>query len=138
MKTLILLIVLCLATGGTSCGPGPIIKYTPVPGPSGAPGPKGDTGAKGDTGDAGPQGNAGLPGVDATPTIAVQFCPNYTTTYPVTFPEYGFIISSKLYATYFDGVNAWTAQIPPGVYRSTSTSAPCDFRVNEDGSISNV
>lgn len=59
---------------------------------------------------------------------AVQFCPGYKVKYPTVFPEYGFCIEGQLYATYWDGSNAWTTQMGVGAYMSTSTSAPCDFR----------
>lgn len=95
-------------------------------GPTGAPGQKGDTGDVGPTGPQGPQGVAGAPGTVVT---QVQFCPGYVTIYPSTFPEFGLCISSHLYAVYWDKKNAWLAEVVPGYYASTSTSAPCNFHV---------
>jgi hypothetical protein len=74
----------------------------------------------------GPQGPPGTPGSQVS---MVQFCTNYNTNYPSTFPEYGFCINGILYATYWNGTDAWTAEIVPGNYESTSTSAPCNFIV---------
>jgi hypothetical protein len=74
----------------------------------------------------------GQDGVDASPVTMVKFCSGYTTTYPSVFPEYGFCLSGKLYGTFFDGHNAWTGEIPSGNYPSTSTSAPCNFKVVEN------
>lgn len=59
---------------------------------------------------------------------AVQFCPGYTVTYPSMFPEYGFCIEGELYATYWDGKNAFSTKLVAGAYMSTSTSAPCNFQ----------
>lgn len=129
----------------------------PVPGPQGQPGPQGDPGIgctqtlihpshiSGDpaeyggseihcansdvlitNGAPGQQGQQGLPG---TATTAVQFCPGYTTTYPSSFPEFGFCSQGSIYAVYWDGHNAWLAEVVPGYYASTSTSAPCNFHV---------
>jgi hypothetical protein len=65
----------------------------------------------------------------------VQFCPNYTVKYPSTFPEFGIVIDNTIYAVYWDGTNAWLTEVPPGNYASTSTSAPCNFTVNNDGTV---
>lgn len=89
----------------------------------GAPGPQGTPGQ------TGPQGLGGVDGADADPFVAIKFCPSAPTVYPGSFPEYGFCISGHLYATYWDGHNAWTAEVVPGHYASTSTSAPCSFNV---------
>lgn len=59
----------------------------------------------------------------------VQFCSNYSTSYPTSFPEFGLCLNNLLYGVYWDGHNAWLAQIVPGYYLSTSTSAPCNFHV---------
>lgn len=70
------------------------------------------------------------------PVTTVSFCSssgnNVVTNYPVTFPEYGICIDSILYAVYWDGKSAWLAEIVPGYYASTSTSAPCNFTVLAD------
>lgn len=80
-------------------------------------------------------GTNGTNGTNATPIVAEQFCKNYTANYPSVFPEFGLLINGSLYAVYWDGKNAWLSVIPPGYYASTSTSAPCDFTVNTNGSI---
>lgn len=94
-----------------------------IDGTTGTQGQAGSTGAKGDT------GAQGVPGLPGTVVTAVQFCPNYTTTYPSSFPEYGVCINGSLYATYWDGHQAWTAKIVPGDYTTTATGAPCNFKV---------
>lgn len=82
----------------------------------------------------GTTGEQGNPGTEVT---TEQFCSQYTGSYPGTFPEYGLLINGALYAVYWDGINSWLSKIYPGTYRSTSTTAPCNFTVNDDGSISN-
>jgi hypothetical protein len=101
----------------------------------GRAGPAGPIGPKGAPGQTiqGPVGPSGAPG---TGVSTIQFCPGYTTTYPTTFPEYGICIGNNLYAVYYDGKNTWLAEIVPGYYASTSTSAPCDFTVGADCTVS--
>lgn len=77
----------------------------------------------------GHDGAAGAAGRDATPVTAVQFCSNYTTTYPVSFPEFGLCVNNNIYGVYWDGENSWLSQIPAGLYMSTATGAPCTFTV---------
>lgn len=96
-------------------------------GPQGNVGPQGDTGPQGPQGDQGipgPQGSpgpTGEPGQDATPVTVVQLCPSYgPTQYPSSFPEQALCISGNLYGVYWDGSNAFLAEIVPGVYASTS------------------
>lgn len=101
---LVPMLFLCLSCGGNNTTAS-ISGYTPI---------------------AGPQGPQGKPG---TGVSKIQFCPGYTTTYPTTFPEYGTCIEGQLYAVYWDTHNAWEALIVPGYYKSTSTSAPCNFTV---------
>lgn len=69
----------------------------------------------------------GTPGV--SPISFVQFCPSVTPTYPSMFPEVGICYNNSLYAVYWDKHNAWLSSIPNGYYKSTSTSAPCNFHV---------
>lgn len=87
----------------------------------------GSPGLQGATGAVGPQGPSGAAAAETT----VQFCPNAgPTAYPNTFPEYGLCINGNIFAVYYDGKNAWLAEIVPGYYASTSTSAPCNFTVS--------
>jgi hypothetical protein len=102
-------VVLLLVNCGGTTSPTP--QYYPTSGPTG------------------PQGTSGVNGTNGNGVTMVQFCPNVTTMYPSTFPEFGFCVGGILYATYWNGTNAWTAEIVPGVYMSTSTSAPCNFTV---------
>ena len=83
------------------------------------------------------QGPQGLPGANGSTVTMVQFCPSYNTSYPSIFPEFGMCINDILYATYWDGKNAWTAEVVPGYYESTSTSAPCNFTVSANCVITN-
>lgn len=85
----------------------------------------------------GSTGANGLNGTNSSLVEPIKFCKNYNTSYPSTFPEYGLQIGTDLFAVYWDGHNSWMALIPPGYYRSTSTSAPCNFTVNSDGTITN-
>lgn len=95
----------------------------------GTTGPKGDTGDKGDTGPAGPPG---INGANGTPVNAVQFCSEQgSTVYPSHFPEYGLCISGALYGVYWNGTDAFLAEIVPGAYQSTSTGLKCNFTVAE-------
>lgn len=98
---------------------------------------KSKDGKDGGSGAAGNNGAPGSNGQDATPITAVKFCIGATTVYPTSFPEYGFCINGKIYATYWDGTNAWTAEVVPGYYSSTSTSAPCSFSVTANCVIGN-
>jgi len=92
----------------------------------------GATGPQGETGPQGLQGIQGLSGVSA-----VQFCPNYAASYPNVFPEFGLCVNNAIYAVYWDNKNAWLAEVVPGYYSSTSTSAPCNFTVTLGCNISN-
>ena len=88
-------------------------------------------GQKGDTGAQGPQG---VPGLAVTNTggslsaTAVQFCPGYTPSYPNVFPEDGVCLNGKMYAI-LDQSNGYDylTYLPPGVYESEATGAPCTF-----------
>lgn len=87
---------------------------------------------------AGTNGNPGIPGNDGTTVKMMQFCPQYTGSYTKTmFPEYGLIVGNIIYAVYWDDKNSWLAEVYPGKYISTSTSAPCTFTVNSNGTITN-
>jgi hypothetical protein len=124
------LVMVLLVTGLSACGPAIVATTVPGPvGPSGTPGAKGDPGKNGADGAQGAVGPQGTPGAPGTITTTVQFCPGYTTSYPNTFPEVGLCIGGSLSAVYWDGRNAWLSPVPPGDYMSTSTSAPCNFKV---------
>lgn len=58
----------------------------------------------------------------------VQFCTDYSTLYPTSFPEFGFCNEGTLYATYWNGEQAFTAEVVPGLYESTSPQG-CTFQV---------
>lgn len=93
-------------------------------------------GASGPVGATGPTGSQGPSGYDLDNLSMVQFCSGYTTTYPTSFPEFGECVNGKLYGVYWDSHNAWFAEIVPGYYASTSTSAPCNFTVGLNCAIS--
>jgi hypothetical protein len=59
----------------------------------------------------------------------VQFCSQYSTTYPNSFPEFGVCLNNVLYVVYWSGTDAWLAEIVPGNYVSTSQTSPCSFTV---------
>lgn len=104
-------------------------------GSDGSPGRDGINGSNGRDGQNGHDGQNGSPGLnghdgqngrDATGVTTVLFCPGYQ---PTSYPEYGICIAGNLYAVYWDKQNAFMAEIVPGNYVSTSTSAPCNFQV---------
>ena len=97
-------------------------------GPQGIAGVDGANGTNGQDGAVGPQGTPGTDGKDATPVTTVQFCPNVTSTYPTTFPEYGICVGGNLYAVY-SANDGFLALIPPGVYASNAINSSCDFTV---------
>lgn len=132
MKYLLLITLIACGVSGYAGAPGP----DGAKGATGAQGPAGTNGTNGATGPIGLTGATGAAGQAGTQVISEQFCSGYTLSYPSTFPEFGLLINGQLFAVYWDGHNSWLAEIPPGYYASTSTSAPCDFTVNADGTIS--
>lgn len=112
MKYLLLILTLILLT---TCGPRTIETLQGIPGPAGL---------------------QGASGIDASGVTTVQFCLGYTTTYPTTFSEVGLLINGKVYGVLWNG-QAALVELPPGYYSSTSTSAPCNFTINPDGTVSN-
>lgn len=74
-------------------------------------------------------------GQNAVPVTPVQLCSGVTT-YPNSFPEFGFCINNTLFGTYWDGHNAWTAEIAPGHWSSTSSSVSCNFTVTSGCNVS--
>lgn len=72
-------------------------------------------------------GSNGAAGANAALSV-VNFCSTQTV-YPSAFSEVGLCIADTLYAVYWDSRNAWLTEIPPGNYRTTSTSVPCNFTV---------
>lgn len=91
--------------------------------------------SNGQKGDKGDQGEQGQNGQDATPVQMVKLCPMIESGYPYSFPEYAFLISGKYYATYSTNNIAWTAQLYPGTYQTTTTGINCQFTVHQDGTI---
>ncbi len=85
----------------------------------------------------GKDGLSGTNGTNATPISMIQLCPSITGIYPSSFPEFAFNVNGKLYATYWSGSSAWTAQLYPGSYSSTTNGSNCSFVVNADSTISN-
>lgn len=79
-------------------------------------------------------GANGTPGTDLTPVSIVQFCPNVTT-YPTTFSEIGFCISSKVYGTY-SANDGFSAYLPPGTYSSNGINSSCTFTIGANCAIS--
>lgn len=104
---------------------------TGAKGDSGSKGDKGDTGAKGDTGVQGVAGPQGAAGKDGTQVMMVQFCPAVVGHYGI-FPEYGTCVNGIMYGVYWDGKNAWQAEIYPGNYQSTATGLQCTFTLTNN------
>lgn len=123
---LLFFILFGLVIGNCACAP--FAKEGPQ-GPAGQNGSNGQDGAPGQNGSDGSNGQDGADGTngqDGTEVTIVRFCPGYAAT---SYPEIGFCIKNKIYATFWDGRQSWTAEVPPGSYRSTSTGAPCNFTV---------
>lgn len=146
MRALLSLIVLLPLAISLSCGkkvPGPSgadggpCKATPLQAGGGytleCPNSPPVTITDGFNGSAGPQGEPGAPGTSIEP---VTLCPGYATTYPSVFAEVALCIAGSLYAVYWDSTNAWLTLIPPGRYRSTSSSAVCSFTVSAGCTVS--
>ncbi len=115
-----------------SCGQGPAgpqgaTGLQGVTGTQGIPGLIGSTGPMGLVGSTGVQGPQGIPG--EIETTVVQFCKSQGSTTYGHFPEQGLCINHKLYGVFYDGSNAWLAEIVPGNYISTSTGLQCNFTV---------
>lgn len=91
-------------------------------------------GAQGQQGSQGPQGPAGNSG---TPVSFVKFCPNVTTSYPSTFPEYGICLGGQIYAVYWNqGPNtAFGTVLPPGTYVTTSVNQNCTFIITANSCV---
>lgn len=119
----IISILLSVAIVLSGCG-------KPKDGLNGQQGPSGVQGSPGATGPVGQSGAMGLPGTNASLTTIVQFCPSQgSTVYPNNFPEVGECLGGNIYAVYYDGHNAWLAEIVPGTYISTATGLQCTFTV---------
>ena len=89
----------------------------------------------------------GKDGIDGVTTIVtqtvtqepeitmVQLCKG-TPSYGMFF-EFAQCIDHKLYAVYWNGKDAFLAELPPGEYRSTSTGLGCSFTVIKQCDIKN-
>lgn len=101
-------------------------------------------GAKGQTGDTGPMGPQGIPGLNGlngtpgTVVAPVKFCNND----PSRFPEYGLLISGRLFAVYWGDTpgspgttsQAFWTEVLPGNYMSTGGNN-CSFTILANGSV---
>lgn len=139
-KSIALTILVIAALMATACAPGfnqpgatgakgdqGETGATGANGHDGATGSTGATGATGSAGNNGTNGTNGKDGKDGTTVSVVQFCPGQHGT--GTYPEIGICIGGKIYANFWDGRNSWLAEVVPGAYMSTSTTAPCNFKV---------
>lgn len=108
-------------------------------GEQGQVGPQGPVGSAGIQGPVGPKGDVGSTGLSGTPgssITTIKFCHDDTS----TFPEYGVVIGSSIYAVYWGTTpsssqpEAFLALIIPGHYRSTGGNG-CSFTVNSNGTI---
>lgn len=80
-------------------------------------------------GNQGASGLNGLQGSPGTTIAAIQFCPSQGPTTHNHFPEQGICINEKIIAAFWDGTNAFLAEIVPGSYTSTSTGLQCTFTI---------
>ena len=94
----------------------------------------GKSGPAGSAGAVGNPGTPGVPGQDATPVTVVNFCGG-PSVYPSTFPEYGLVISGKVYGVYSQN-GGFLAYLPPGTYVSNAIGSACNFVINADGTVS--
>jgi hypothetical protein len=85
-------------------------------------------------GPQGVQGPAGTNGTNGTSPTMVQFCTDVVGHYG-TFPEYGECLGGNIFAVYWDGKNAWLAEVYPGNYESTATGLQCNFTVGTNCSV---
>lgn len=104
--------------------------------------PNGDSAIilNGTPGQVGPQGIQGQPGAAGETSFStnvsfIQFCPNEGPTTYGHFPEQGLVVGDQILGVYYDGVNAWLAEIVPGTYNSTATGLGCTFQVNVGGTV---
>lgn len=118
-KAIAITVLTIAALMATACAPS-----FNQPGETGLQGAKGD---QGETGSTGATGANGTNGRDGTTVTVVQFCPGQNSA--GTYPEIGICIGGKIYAAFWDGRNSWLAEVVPGTYMSTSTTAPCNFKV---------
>lgn len=130
MKYLILALLL------TGCGIGGLPTVVEIPGPKGDSGAQGANGTNGADGAKGDKGDKGDTGEDGASPAMIKFCPQYVTTYPSVFPEYGICLTNKLFGVYYDGNHAFLAEIVPGRYVSTSPNT-CSFTVKANCVIEN-
>ena len=84
--------------------------------------------SNGAVGQIGPTGPQGAPGIDPTPTTAVQFCPGFTPSYPSVFAEYGICLGGQMYGVY-SANGGFLALLPPGAYSSDGINATCNFEI---------
>lgn len=90
------------------------------------------------TGCASEKGAQGIKGIDGTPgtnVTVIQFCPQHGSTTHSHFPEKGICINGAIIAAFWDGTNAFLAEVVPGAYISTSTGLQCSFTVTSGCSI---
>jgi hypothetical protein len=83
-------------------------------------------------------GTNGVDGKDATGVYMVKFCEDQNDPSYGYFPEFGFCISGKIYATFWDDKNAFTTELSEGWYTTTSTGLKCTFYVGENCTIEGV
>ena len=87
------------------------------------------------TGATGATGASGTNGTNGTVITPIQFCENFTPTYPSSFPEYGLVINGVVYGVYSQN-GGFLAELPPGEYSSDGINASCNFTINANGTVS--
>lgn len=77
----------------------------------------------------------GAPGAPGTAYTTVKLCPG-NTAYPSRFVEIAIRTQDKLIAVY-SANGGFLTELPPGYYTSNGVGSACNFRVNNDLTISN-
>jgi len=80
-------------------------------------------------------GTNGTNGINAVSVYMIQFCPNSVPSYPSTFPEYGIVVGSTIYAVY-SANDGFLTILTPGWYYSNAIGSSCNFLVNANGTLS--
>ena len=73
----------------------------------------------------------GTNGTNGTVITPIQFCTNFTQSYPNTFAESGICINNTMYGVY-SANGGFLAELPPGTYSSDGINASCTFTIGQN------